>query len=189
MAHEGSESQTANTDDSEERQYVLALFLYSPQVSITCLCWRQSTSSRDLSSLLVQSHADGSPSGKTSGKCRELKVFRIKYVFLCWLFRLTATDWGNKFFFFFFLISWVKRKWLVTVNLNCCTMRVWAQTLPRISKWLLKDFYGYSTLKGCWMRSMDANRDHYVWLTLPISFPSCLWGSFSALNVFLGNFI
>lgn len=53
----------------------------------------------------------------------------------------------------------------------------------------LKDFYGYSTLKDRWMGSMDANQDRYVWLTLPVSFPFCLWGSFSALNVFLGNFI
>lgn len=61
-------SQTADRGISEERPCVLALFLSSPQVCITGLRWKQTTSSRDLSSLLVQPHVAGSPSGRASGK-------------------------------------------------------------------------------------------------------------------------
>jgi len=157
VAQEGSKPKTGDGDYSEECHYVLALFLYSPQVSIIGLHWKQTTSSRDLLSPLVQSHVDGSPSGKTSGKCRVQKIIQDKICISLLTFQINSNGLRPQFYFYF-LISWVKRKWLVTVNLSAAQcMSVSTNTTQNIQVTFKKDFYGYSILKGCWTRSMDAN--------------------------------
>lgn len=110
MAQEGSEPQMGSSNDCEECHHALVCsytHLKYPSLART----EDSKSSRDFSSLLVQSHADEFPSGKTSERMERARDIQVKLSI-----SLLTVQVNSKGLRQHFLIIWVKRKWLVTVS-------------------------------------------------------------------------